>query len=382
MVVDQGGGLLTLEHLSELRAGEGGVEIERDRAELRAGLGRLDGVAVVAAHDRHAISEPDSLVAESAGESVGAAVRLFEGERARLVDDRRLVRVVERVARGAERGGGPPAEVALAQPDQCVGPHQADDSRLRQDPHLPDAVAHSLRHAGCDRPQALLEPLVEHRGQAYARRALGGGSFVTLQLLARLDQGDGEARDPLAPADRAHPLVGCGLDADGRREDALEAGGDLRLVGRNVGLLADHSHVDVLDGARKLPESDTEEVDRVRVAPLPLVGWEQLPEVPEAAGAEQGVDHRVREHVGVRVAREAALVLDFGAAEDQRLALLEPMAVVADADPERHQLASSEPETSAASPPARPSGASRRCRPSEVQIRSMPSASRNSIAWS
>ena len=53
---------------------------------------------------------------------------------------------------------------------------------------------------------------------------------------------------------------------------------------------------------------------------------------PMPGGAEQGVDHRVGEHVGVGVAGEAALVLDLDPAEDQPAALGEAVAVVADPD--------------------------------------------------
>ena len=62
-------------------------------------------MAVVAAHDRDAVALVDALVAKRAGERVGALVRLREGERAELVDDRRLVGIVDR-ARLAEPSAG------------------------------------------------------------------------------------------------------------------------------------------------------------------------------------------------------------------------------------------------------------------------------------
>ena len=54
---------------------------------------------------------------------------------------------------------------------------------------------------------------------------------------------------------------------------------------------------------------------------------------PSAGGAEQRVDHRVREHVGVGVPVEPALVGDLDAAEDQPAPVGEAVRVVADADP-------------------------------------------------
>ena len=79
---------------------------------------------------------------------------------------------------------------------------------------------------------------------------------------------------------------------------------------------------------------------------------------PRAGRAEQGVDHRVGEDVGVGVAGEAELVLDLDAAEDQRAALGEAVAVVADPDGHPAEF----------SPTAAPSGSRRRSRPSKTQI--------------
>ena len=57
--------------------------------------------------------------------------------------------------------------------------------------------------------------------------------------------------------------------------------------------------------------------ERVGAAPALVGVGEVLADVAEARGAEQRVDHGVREHVGVGVPVEAALVLDLDAAEDQ-----------------------------------------------------------------
>ena len=95
-----------------------------------------------------------------------------------------------------------------------------------------------------------------------------------------------------------------------------------------------------------------------------------VPMSPPPGGAEQRVDHRVGEHVGVGVAAEAALVLDLDPAQDQGAALGEAVAVVADAD--AHQISDSRHP--------RGSGARLRSRRSKTQISSTPSSPRNSSA--
>ena len=79
------------------------------------------------------------------------------------------------------------------------------------------------------------------------------------------------------------------------------------------------------------------------VEPLPLrVGvGEELADVAERGGAEQGVGDRVEDDVGVGVAGQAALVVDPDAAEDQRAALDQPMGVVT--DPDAHRAAPPNP---------------------------------------
>ena len=53
-------GLLALEHVDQLRAGEGGVEVEHVGAQLGGGDAGVDEAAVVAAHDRDAVALPDA----------------------------------------------------------------------------------------------------------------------------------------------------------------------------------------------------------------------------------------------------------------------------------------------------------------------------------
>ena len=114
-------------------------------------------------------------------------------------------------------------------------------------------------------------------------------------------------------------------------------------------------------------DHDAQQVDRVGVAPVLLVVGEELADVAEAAGAEQRVDHRVGEHVGVGVAGEAALVLDLDPADHQAVALDEAVAVVADSDPQPHQVLAS-PESRTSDRRRSPSGSRRRSRPSKTQI--------------
>ena len=91
--------------------------------------------------------------------------------------------------------------------------------------------------------------------------------------------------------------------------------------------------------ARDGADRGAQQVDRVGVAPALVVVGEEGADVAAAGGAEQGVDHRVGEHVGVGVAGEAARVLDLDPAEDEPAALGEAVAVVA--DPDAHRLESS-----------------------------------------
>ena len=103
---------------------------------------------------------------------------------------------------------------------------------------------------------------------------------------------------------------------------------------------------------------------RVGVAPQLVGVGEVLADVAEPGRAEQGVDDRVGEDVGVGVACEAALAGDLDPAQDQPAAVLEAVGVDADAGP--HQ----------------PTGSSRRRRPSNTQISLTPTCSSSSSAAS
>ena len=93
-----------------------------------------------------------------------------------------------------------------------------------------------------------------------------------------------------------------------------------------------------------------------------------LADVAEPGGAEQRVDDRVGQSVGVGVSVEAELVRNFDAAEDQLAAGHEAVGVIADAG-ERHRSAA-------------PIGSSRRARRSNTHSSLTPRRSSSSSARS
>ena len=82
-----------------------------------------------------------------------------------------------------------------------------------------------------------------------------------------------------------------------------------------------------------LPVGLAQEVEAGRAVVARVVGGKQRSDVPEPGGAEHRVDERVREHVAVRVAGEAAVVVEPHAAEHERHAALECVRVDTDPDP-------------------------------------------------
>ena len=135
LVVDERLRPLAAGHLDQLRAGEHRVEVEGAGAELGGGQGRLDEAAVVAAHDPDPVAVADPHPLEGVGEGVGAPVQLLEGERAAFVDQRGLVRVVDRGGRDARS----PARRPSARRSETIfaalsGRMQAEDARPRAGP--------------------------------------------------------------------------------------------------------------------------------------------------------------------------------------------------------------------------------------------------------
>ena len=128
LVVDHQSRRLALEHVDELGAGEGGVEVEDVGAQLGDRDRGVDEAAVVAAHHRHRVALPHAALGERAGQRVGAAVQLAPGQLAELVDHADLVRGAGREGGEAARRAGAPAHQHAAEVDQgarAVGPDHA-----------------------------------------------------------------------------------------------------------------------------------------------------------------------------------------------------------------------------------------------------------------
>ena len=153
LVVDEHLGALAARHLGQLRAGEHRVQVERAGAELGGGEGRLDEAAVVAAHDPDPVAVADPHPLEGVGEGVGAAVQLLEGERAALVDDRGLVRVVDRGGRDAGRRRGAPADEGRSRPSPPCRAASGRDPGLAQHLDLEGCVGGRLARACGDRAE-------------------------------------------------------------------------------------------------------------------------------------------------------------------------------------------------------------------------------------
>src|SRR4051794_13004653 len=128
--------------------------------------------------------------------------------------------------------------------------------------------------------------------------------------LFALDQGDRDAGDALAATDPAHALVARRLDADPGRGGPGKGALHLRLIRTEAGHLADHRGVDVDDRAGDRADHGPQQVDRVGIPPALVVVGKHRADVAATARAEDRVDHRVGEHVGVGVAAEASRVRD------------------------------------------------------------------------
>ena len=150
LVVDDDGRRLALEHVGQLRAGEGGVEVDDVGAELGGRDAGVDEAAVVAAHDGHAVARADAVLAQRVGERVAALVHLEEGELAELVDEAHLVRRPQRQRGEPARRAGPPLQQRLAHLEQHrrrVGP---DDAGPAEDGDLGGVLPREGGGLACD----------------------------------------------------------------------------------------------------------------------------------------------------------------------------------------------------------------------------------------
>ncbi len=133
LVVDDRARRLALEHVDQLRTGEGGVEVEDVGAELGGRDGRVDEAAVVAAHHRDRVALTDAEPGQTARERVAAPVELAEGQLTELVDDRRAVGVGEREGGEAACGPGAPLLEDAGEPGELARPERTDDTGTAED---------------------------------------------------------------------------------------------------------------------------------------------------------------------------------------------------------------------------------------------------------
>ena len=117
------------------------------------------------------------------------------------------------------------------------------------------------------------------------------------------------------------------------------------------------------------PHELAQERQRVRVLVRGVAVGEVLADVAQPGGAEERVHDGVREDVGVGVPKEAAVVRDLDAAEDELAPFHESVGVPADAGSRRRVHGA-------------PSGTSRRLRRSKTAISDTPTASSASSARS
>jgi hypothetical protein len=66
---------------------------------------------------------------------------------------------------------------------------------------------------------------------------------------------------------------------------------------------------------------------------LGAIGTKSLAEVAEPGGSEQGVDHRMGEHIRIRVARKPLLVRHLDPAKEERARTSECMHIKSAANP-------------------------------------------------
>src|SRR4029078_3695445 len=92
-------------------------------------------------------------------------------------------------------------------------------------------------HAREESGEAVSQPILRHPAQDYGAANSEGTTSGPLEVVTRVDESDRDAGDALSPPDLPHPFVRRRLDAGRRREHLTEPGGDLRLVGSELGLL-------------------------------------------------------------------------------------------------------------------------------------------------
>ena len=192
-------------------------------------------------------------------------------------------------------------------------------------------VVHVLRKGG---PGELLEPDLEQVGPVGVADELHARSSNATAWAAR------PSPRPVKPSRSvvvARTLTDCRVDSKCIGETAthlVPVRGDARLLADEDAVGADER----VAGLADLRVRVAQELERVCALPALVAGREQRADVAETGRAEQGVDERMRDHVAVRVAGEAARMLDRDAAEDERHAVLQSMRVDAEPDAQvRHR---------------------------------------------
>jgi hypothetical protein len=142
-------------------------------------------------------------------------------------------------------------------------------------------------------------------------------------------------REPLAAAGESEAVGRGRPHRDGTPEHLGEAALHLRPAVGDPRLLPDQDAV----GVHELPPIGAhlrvgrlQELERVDTRRGGRIRWEERADVPEAGRAENCVDQRMRDHVAVGVAGEAARIVEVNTAEDERHAVLERVRVDTEAD--------------------------------------------------
>ena len=127
-VVDQHAWAFAAEHRAELGRGHRRVQHQRVRAELRGRDHRLDERDAVAAQDAEPVARSEPQPGKAAGDRIGVRLDLLVGDRALVVDQRRLVATRDRVdgeGPGRRRAPAPQGQADVQQP---VGADRAHHS--------------------------------------------------------------------------------------------------------------------------------------------------------------------------------------------------------------------------------------------------------------
>lgn len=152
-----------------------------------------------------------------------------------------------------------------------------------------------------------------------------------------INQHDNLAGDGLGTTDVANAFTGLGLDVDAverQLEQTGKAFTDDRLDRAELGLLGEENDIDVDKGEPSLVqsvESVLEKQPRIRSLPAWIRVGEGVTDVPQGGGSEQSIGKGMEHDIRIRMASEAARVVDGDAAQDQGPVLLKAVCVMTNA---------------------------------------------------